>query len=155
MDSFFTRYRNLLVLLAMLMAQIVGLAVQVRRTDEGRSTVDPRDAPGVRLIRLWAEAMVAPPERLIHGSKMPARASVFKPSFNSSKSIYIPPCLHRPSVPAAATSRGFSILTRDRATASSQTWRSSLPMELWARYAMSFRTPPRYSSSTTRPAVRA
>src|SRR5665213_807375 len=72
MDSFFTRYRNLLVLLAMLMAQIVGLAVQVRRTDEGRSTVDPRDAPGVRLIRLWAEAMVAPPERLIHGSKMGA-----------------------------------------------------------------------------------
>ncbi|HEV2484986.1 MAG TPA: rod shape-determining protein MreC [Terracidiphilus sp.] len=70
MDSFFTRYRNLLVLLAMLMAQIVGLAVQVRRTDEGRSTVDPTDAPGVRLIRLWAEAMVAPPERLIHGSKM-------------------------------------------------------------------------------------
>jgi rod shape-determining protein MreC len=72
MDSFFTRYRNLLVLLAMLMAQIVGLAVQVRRTDEGRSTVDPRDAPGVRLIRLWAEALVAPPERLIHGSKMGA-----------------------------------------------------------------------------------
>jgi rod shape-determining protein MreC len=72
MDSFFTRYRNLLVLLAILMAQIVGLAVQVRRTDEGRSTVDPRDSPGVRLIRLWAEALVAPPERGIHGSKMAA-----------------------------------------------------------------------------------
>jgi rod shape-determining protein MreC len=72
MESFFTRYRNLLVLLAILLAQIVGLAVQVRRTGEGRSTFDPRDEPGVRLIRLWAEAIVAPPERGIHDSKMAA-----------------------------------------------------------------------------------
>ncbi len=70
MESIFTRYRNLLVLLAVLMAQIVGLAVQVRRTDEGRSTIDPKDGPGVRLIRLWAESLVAPPERGIHGTKM-------------------------------------------------------------------------------------
>ena len=35
MESFFLRYRNLLVLLAMLLAQIIGLAVQVRRTDSG------------------------------------------------------------------------------------------------------------------------
>ena len=34
MESFFTRYRNLLVLLAILMVQIMGLAVQVRRTGE-------------------------------------------------------------------------------------------------------------------------
>jgi len=72
MDSFFIRYRNLIVLLAILLAQIVGLAVQVRRTGEGRSTIDPRDAPGVRLIRLWAETLVAPPERGIHGSKAAA-----------------------------------------------------------------------------------
>ena len=72
MESFFTRYRNLVVLLAILMAQIVGLAVQVRRTSEGRSTIDSKDAAGVRLIRLWAEALVAPPERAIHGSKMAA-----------------------------------------------------------------------------------
>ena len=36
MESFFTRYRNLVVLLAILVAQIVGLAVQVRRTSSGR-----------------------------------------------------------------------------------------------------------------------
>ena len=72
MESFFTRYRNLIVLAAILMAQIVGLAVQVRRTSEGRSTIDYKDAAGVRLIRLWAEALVAPPERAIHGSKMAA-----------------------------------------------------------------------------------
>jgi len=70
MESFFTRYRNLLVLLAILLAQIIGLAVQVRRTGEGRNTIDPRDGPGVRLIRLWAQALVTPPEEVIHFSKM-------------------------------------------------------------------------------------
>ena len=63
MESFFTRYRNLLVLLAVLLAQIIGLAVQVRRTDSGRNTLDPRDASGVRLIRLWADAVVTPRSR--------------------------------------------------------------------------------------------
>ncbi|MGD0802443.1 MAG: rod shape-determining protein MreC [Terracidiphilus sp.] len=70
MDSFFTRYRNLLVLLAILLAQIIGLAMQVRRTDSGRNTVDAHDPPGVRLIRLWADAVVTPPEQLFHTSKL-------------------------------------------------------------------------------------
>jgi rod shape-determining protein MreC len=72
MDSFFVRYRNLLVLLAMLVAQIVGLAMQVRRTEAGRNTLDPRDGPGVRLIRMWANAIISPPEQLIHSSKLDA-----------------------------------------------------------------------------------
>ena len=66
MESFFTRYRNLIVLLAILMVQIVGLAVQVRRSSEGRSSIDMRDSSGVRLIRLWANSLVTPPEELIH-----------------------------------------------------------------------------------------
>ena len=70
MESFFIRYRNLLVLLAILVAQIVGLAVQVRRTSSGHNTLDPQDVPSVRLIRLWADAVVTPPERLIHSSKL-------------------------------------------------------------------------------------
>lgn len=68
MESFFVRYRNLVVLLAILVAQIIGLAMQVRRTDNGRSSLDPRDSSGVRLIRYWAEALVSPPERLIHAT---------------------------------------------------------------------------------------
>jgi rod shape-determining protein MreC len=72
MESFFVRYRNLIVLLAILLAQIIGLAMQVRRTSEGRSTLDPRDSSGVRLIRLWANALVSPPERLIHSSGLGA-----------------------------------------------------------------------------------
>ena len=70
MESFFSRYRNLLVLLAVLVAQIVGLAVQVRRVDSGRSTLDTADGSGVRLIRLWTNALITPPERLIHSSKL-------------------------------------------------------------------------------------
>jgi rod shape-determining protein MreC len=70
MESFFFRYRNLLVLLAILLVQIVGLAVQVRRVNTGRYSLDPNDGPGVRLIRLWADALVSPPERAIHNSRL-------------------------------------------------------------------------------------
>ena len=70
MESLFTRYRNYIVLLAMLFAQIVGLAVQVRRTDAGRTALAAHDGSGVRLIRLWANALVSPPERLIHSSRL-------------------------------------------------------------------------------------
>jgi rod shape-determining protein MreC len=68
MESFVVRYRNLLVLLTLLVMQIVGLAVQVRRTDSGRMSLDPNDSRGVRLLRLWANALVSPPERLLHSS---------------------------------------------------------------------------------------
>jgi rod shape-determining protein MreC len=70
MEPVIVRYRNLIVLLIVLVAQIIGLAVQVRRTDSGRNTMDVQDGPGVRLIRLWAEGMVSPPERLVHGIKL-------------------------------------------------------------------------------------
>jgi rod shape-determining protein MreC len=70
MESFFARYRNLAVLLAILVVQIIGLATQVRRTPDGRSTLDAGDGPGVRLIRLWANALVAPTEEAIHSSKL-------------------------------------------------------------------------------------
>jgi rod shape-determining protein MreC len=68
MEPFFIRYRNLVVLLAVLMAQIIGLAVQVRRSEAGRNSLDLPDGSGTRLIRLWAEAVISPPERLIHNS---------------------------------------------------------------------------------------
>jgi rod shape-determining protein MreC len=70
MESLFYRYRNYIVLLTMLVAQIVGLAVQVRRTEVGRTSLAAHDGPGVRLIRLWANTLVSPPERLIHSAKL-------------------------------------------------------------------------------------
>ena len=72
MESFLVRYRNLLVLLSILLAQIIGLATQVRRTGEGHNTLDAGDLPSVRLIRLWANALVSPPEQMIHSTKMGA-----------------------------------------------------------------------------------
>ncbi len=68
MDSFFTRYRNLVVLAAVLVAQIMGLAIQVRQFGGGHNSLDVRDGSGVRLIRLWAEGVVSPFERGIHGT---------------------------------------------------------------------------------------
>src|SRR4051794_8512790 len=69
MESFYVRYRNLLVLVVLLLIQVIGLAVQVRRIDSGRRTLDAADSSGVRLIRLWANAVVSPVERVLENSK--------------------------------------------------------------------------------------
>ena len=66
MESIFSRYRNLVVLLAVLVAQMVGLAMQVRRNAAGQNTFNSQDQSGVRLIRLWANAIVSQPEKAIH-----------------------------------------------------------------------------------------
>jgi len=63
MESFVVRYRNLLVLLALLVAQILGLAMQVRRVNGGQG-----DGQEVRLIRLWANGIVSPPEKILHNT---------------------------------------------------------------------------------------
>ena len=64
MDSFFTRYKNSLVLIAVLLVQTIGLALQVPHR------VDPTGADGrsVLLIRYWAVSAVTPFERLFHGT---------------------------------------------------------------------------------------
>jgi rod shape-determining protein MreC len=64
MESFVVRYRNLLVLLVLLVAQILGLAMQVRRASSGQAG----DGRSVSLIRYWANAIVSPPERALHSS---------------------------------------------------------------------------------------
>ncbi len=60
MESFFVRYRNALVLIAVLLAQTILLAVQVRSPDAPSQT----DGRRVLLIRSWAVALVTPVERL-------------------------------------------------------------------------------------------
>jgi rod shape-determining protein MreC len=61
MESFFQRYRNGLVLIAVLLVQTIALATQVRRTDyAGRA-----DGQHVRLLRLWMNAILSPPEKLL------------------------------------------------------------------------------------------
>lgn len=63
MESFFSRYRNALALIVVLLAQVVGLAVQVRRPDPNSA-----DKGSVRLIRSWVVGAISPPERLLHGT---------------------------------------------------------------------------------------
>jgi rod shape-determining protein MreC len=57
-----SRYKNILFLVAVLIVQVIGLAVQVRRPNPSGG-----DAPTVRLIRLWAIGLMSPPEKAVHG----------------------------------------------------------------------------------------
>src|ERR1700761_1228383 len=63
MESFFTRFKNVLVLVAILLAQTIGLAVQVRRPVESGAP----DGSSVTLLRYWAVSSVTPFERFFHG----------------------------------------------------------------------------------------
>jgi rod shape-determining protein MreC len=56
MESVLGRYRNLIVLVGVLFAQVMGLAVQVKRTNDSEST---------RLIRIWAVGTVTPLEKTL------------------------------------------------------------------------------------------
>jgi rod shape-determining protein MreC len=63
MESFFTRFKNVLVLVAILLAQTIGLAVQVRRPVEAGAP----DGSSVTLLRYWTVSAVTPFERFFHG----------------------------------------------------------------------------------------
>ena len=56
MENFFTRYRNAGILVLLLFAQVVGLAVQVKRTSESGST---------SLIRFWVVSAITPLEKAL------------------------------------------------------------------------------------------
>jgi len=60
MDSFLDRYKNALVLIALLLAQIIALAIQVRRPIESGAA----DGAKVTLARSWVIAAITPVERL-------------------------------------------------------------------------------------------
>lgn len=56
MENLINRYRNVTILVAILFAQVLGLAIQVKRTNDDEST---------RLIRIWAVGAVTPLEKTI------------------------------------------------------------------------------------------
>jgi rod shape-determining protein MreC len=62
MESFLKRFKNVLVLVAILLAQTIGLAVQVRRPVESGAP----DGSSVTLIRYWTVSVVTPFERFFH-----------------------------------------------------------------------------------------
>jgi rod shape-determining protein MreC len=57
MESVLGRYRNLIVLVGVLFVQVLGLAVQVKRTTDSEPT---------RLIRIWAVGAVSPLEKVLN-----------------------------------------------------------------------------------------
>ncbi|CAN5758128.1 hypothetical protein BH10ACI4_BH10ACI4_15380 [soil metagenome] len=70
MESFFVRFKNPLILIAILLAQAVGLAIQVRRPAEpgafsskNVSASTSADPHSVSLVRYWASSLVTPFER--------------------------------------------------------------------------------------------
>jgi rod shape-determining protein MreC len=63
MESFFIRFKNVLVLVTVLLVQTVGLAIQVRRPVEAGAP----DSEKVTLLRHWVVAVVTPFERFFHG----------------------------------------------------------------------------------------
>src|SRR5579862_4434764 len=56
MESVLSRYRNLVILVGVLFLQVLGLAVQVKRSGEAEHT---------RLIRIWAVDAITPFERVL------------------------------------------------------------------------------------------
>jgi rod shape-determining protein MreC len=62
MESFFSRYRNALVLIVVLLAQLLALAVQARRP-----AAEGADKPSVSLLRYAVVTVMTPPERLVQG----------------------------------------------------------------------------------------
>jgi rod shape-determining protein MreC len=63
MESFFTRFKNVLVLVAVLLAQTIALAIQVRRPIESGAP----EGNKVTLIRYWVVTVATPFERFFLG----------------------------------------------------------------------------------------
>ena len=61
MESFFSRFRSALVLVAVLLAQVIGLASQMKRSDFGSRA----DGHHVRVARAWTAYTIAPIESLL------------------------------------------------------------------------------------------
>jgi rod shape-determining protein MreC len=62
MENFFSRYKNPLVLMAILFIQVVALATQVKRPEGGTGSAA---SGGTRLIRVWTVTAISPFERAL------------------------------------------------------------------------------------------
>jgi len=64
MENFFSRYKNPLVLMAVLFVQIVALATQIKRPDGARGP----GSGSTRLIRVWTVTVITPFEQVLVGT---------------------------------------------------------------------------------------
>jgi rod shape-determining protein MreC len=65
MESFFSRYKNALVLLLVLVLQLLALAVQAKRP-----ATDASDPRAVSVIRYAVVTVITPPEKLLHNTSL-------------------------------------------------------------------------------------
>lgn len=75
MESFFTRFKNPLVLIAIVLVQVIALAVQIPARTPGTLPGAEPDPHRVTLLRRWITATVTPVEELLHGSSTYLRAA--------------------------------------------------------------------------------
>jgi rod shape-determining protein MreC len=68
MDSFFNRFKNPLALIAIVLIQVIVLAVQLPATSQEYGTTVQTDGPTVTLLRRWTAGLITPMEELLHGS---------------------------------------------------------------------------------------
>lgn len=73
MESFYTRFRNPLVLIAVVLVQTIALAIQVQRPVEGANGDHP-DGPKTMLLRRWIVGLITPFEWVSHGTGMRTRS---------------------------------------------------------------------------------
>jgi rod shape-determining protein MreC len=73
MESFFSRFKNSLVLIAIVLAQVIALAVQVQQPARNFNPGEAHDGRSVTLMRRWITAAVTPFERVLHGTSLRVR----------------------------------------------------------------------------------
>jgi rod shape-determining protein MreC len=73
MDSFFSRFKNPLVLIAIVLMQVIALAMQVQRPTRDLEIGGGPDSHRVTLLRRWTIIGITPFERVIHGSSLKVR----------------------------------------------------------------------------------
>jgi len=74
MESFLERFKNPLVLIVIVLAQVLALAVQVQKPAHGFTARDGADGPRVSLLRSWISAVFTPIERGTHTSSFGVRS---------------------------------------------------------------------------------
>jgi rod shape-determining protein MreC len=72
MDSFFERFKNPLVLIAVVLLQTIALAIQVPRPGGGAG-IQKADGRKISELRFWSSSLVTPVERVIHGGGLNVR----------------------------------------------------------------------------------
>jgi len=72
MESFLSRFKNSLVLITIVLAQAIGLAVQVQRP-KNDAMMRGTDGKHTTLLRYWTVSLVTPFEKVIHWSSFDVR----------------------------------------------------------------------------------